>query len=233
MQNSKQEQISASAFIIIIAIPLPFTDFLPVRCDACDRIFCIGHYPYNQHGCALGRQRDVQVPVCPLCSAPVPTAKDVSPDLTVGQHIDQFCRSERRKIFTNRCSMKGCKKRELIPVVCGSCSRNYCLRHRHTADHNCDRTLAAQRGSQQETRINREAAAQRRLPTFMNQNHIQSVQGTMSEDEALAHAMALSMLESTSPENVVPNANQQSPQMVPCGGEGSSQNNLKDKCSLS
>ncbi|CAB4031453.1 AN1-type zinc finger 2A-like, partial [Paramuricea clavata] len=38
---------------------------------------------------------------------------------------------------SNRCSAKGCKKKELVPVLCDSCRRNYCLRHRHPQDHDC------------------------------------------------------------------------------------------------
>ena len=31
----------------------------------------------------------VQVPVCPLCSAPVPTPRGTLPDIAVGAHIDR------------------------------------------------------------------------------------------------------------------------------------------------
>lgn len=46
--------------------------------------------------------RDYQVPICPLCSQPIPNPPNASPDETVSRHIDQFCPSERRRIFTNR-----------------------------------------------------------------------------------------------------------------------------------
>lgn len=58
--------------------------------------------------------------------------------MTVGQHIDQYCKSDKTKIFTNKCSFKNCKKKELIPVQCTICKLNYCLRHRHTTDHECN-----------------------------------------------------------------------------------------------
>ena len=38
----------------------------------------------------------------------------------------------------NKCNVKGCKQKELIPLLCSECKRNYCLRHRHSADHDCD-----------------------------------------------------------------------------------------------
>lgn len=60
-------------------------------------------------------------------------------------------------------------------------------------------------------------------------NHVQSVQGAMSEDEALAHALARSIqeLDESHDRN---RRNQQ--QSVPCGGS-SSANSSKDKCLLS
>lgn len=33
--------------------------------------------------------------------------------------------------------MKGCKQKELIPVICDRCGQNFCLRHRHAQDHAC------------------------------------------------------------------------------------------------
>lgn len=161
------------------------------------------------------------MPICPLCREPVPTAKDVSPDITVGRHIDQFCKSDSRKIYTNQCTMRGCKKKELIPVICSQCKRNFCLAHRHFTDHKCDPTNAV--------RDQRANAAQRRIqsqqappPQRSSSNHAQAVQGSMSEDEALARALALSM----QPEGQLVQSHGNSSVTV---GGGSS----KDKCSLS
>ncbi|XP_022110932.1 AN1-type zinc finger protein 2B-like [Acanthaster planci] len=84
---------------------------------------------------------DVQVPVCPLCNKPIPVKRGEPPDIQVSQHIDSDCQSdpakEKRRVFSNKCSLKGCKQKELVPVLCSSCQRNFCLRHRHTADHDC------------------------------------------------------------------------------------------------
>lgn len=61
-------------------------------------------------------------------------------------------------------------------------------------------------------------------------NHVQSVQGGMSEDEALAHALARSIqeLDESHDRN---RRNQQ--QSVPCGGSSSANSSNKDKCLLS
>ena len=33
--------------------------------------------------------------------------------------------------------MKGCKQKELVPITCQTCKKNYCLRHRIETDHEC------------------------------------------------------------------------------------------------
>lgn len=130
-----------------------------MKCDACKQVFCSSHFNYEQHNCASGMRKDYQVPLCPLCGEPVPTAPGVEPDLTVGQHIDQQCKSDSRKIFTNRCSYKSCKRKELIPVNCSQCKRNFCLRHRHTADHECQATAAKANNVKSELEDKRTMAA--------------------------------------------------------------------------
>ncbi|KAK7496423.1 hypothetical protein BaRGS_00012345 [Batillaria attramentaria] len=101
-------------------------DFLPMNCDACGQTFCKDHIHYETHSCAKSYEKDNQVPVCPLCNSPCPVKKGESPDVVVGQHIDNDCLSdpakERRKIYTNKCSYKSCKQKELIPVKCETCT---------------------------------------------------------------------------------------------------------------
>ncbi|GAB0087973.1 Zinc finger, AN1-type [Sergentomyia squamirostris] len=192
-------------------------DFLPVKCDACSEILCSEHYSYEKHGCPSSKRKNVQVPVCPLCGEPIPTPSDVSPDLTVGRHIDQFCRSEKKRIFTNKCSFSGCKTRELVPISCSDCNRNFCIRHRHFNDHQCQGkvvppTRTIRSFFQSSTAASGNASSR----------HAQLVQGTMTEDEALAHAIALSMQEQ-----------ERKPQAVACGGGTQTSTSSKDKCSLS
>lgn len=126
------------------------------------------HYSYTGHNCPVALKRDVQVPVCPLCNAPVPGKLDELPDIRVGRHIDNDCKSDTakdrrnvshfiliswlvkqvnsfnilcstqlQKVYSNRCTFKTCKKKEMIPVLCDSCNLNFCLKHRHPQDHEC------------------------------------------------------------------------------------------------
>ena len=70
----------------------------------------------------LSCDQDNQVPVCPLCNAPVPVPRGQTPDIVVGRHIDDDCQSDpakekRNKIYTNRCSNKGCKTKEVCLML--------------------------------------------------------------------------------------------------------------------
>lgn len=171
-------------------------DFLPMKCDVCQKIFCNDHFKYENHDCPLSYKKNVQVPVCPLCNTPIPGIRGQPPDIAVGAHIDSDCQSDpaktRRKVFTNRCSMKGCKTKEIVPVLCGECSLNFCLKHRHFTDHKCEGKAAS-------LRRNIKNAALSRVP---QRNGILAVQGSMDEDEALARALALSMQDQNGPRKV-------------------------------
>ncbi|KAM6215344.1 AN1-type zinc finger protein 1 isoform 2-T2 [Rhynchocyon petersi] len=37
------------------------------------------------------------------------------------------------------CSFKDCTGKELVPVICPFCEKNFCLRHRHQSDHECEK----------------------------------------------------------------------------------------------
>ncbi|KAM6966348.1 AN1-type zinc finger protein 2A [Tautogolabrus adspersus] len=117
-------------------------DFLPMKCDACQEIFCKDHITYANHKCMSSYKKDVQVPVCPLCNIPIPIKRGEMPDIKVGEHIDSDCKSDpaqrKRKIFTNKCSKGGCKQKEMMRVTCDQCHLNYCLKHRHPLDHDCN-----------------------------------------------------------------------------------------------
>lgn len=119
-------------------------DFLPVKCDACSEIFCIRHYQYDNHNCEKAKNRNVQVPVCPLCSEPVVSTRNELPDIAVSQHIDQFCKfndklknHSKPKSNLQSCSFKSCKQKDLIYLECKDCRSKFCIKHRHPSDHSC------------------------------------------------------------------------------------------------
>lgn len=200
-------------------------DFLPMKCDACSRIFCRDHFPYEKHHCEAAYKKDVQVPVCPLCNTPVPVKRGETPDIKVGEHIDRECQSDpakaKRKVYTNKCSVTGCKQKELVPVSCDKCRQNFCLRHRHETDHNCQGFQGTGRGvssagaaamfrniskatskgsTSPSSKALQPSRPQPSRPTVAvpsahssRNTSAQAVQGNMSEDEAMARALQLSL----------------------------------------
>ncbi|VBB31479.1 unnamed protein product [Acanthocheilonema viteae] len=169
-------------------------DFLPIRCDACKKDFCGSHYSYDAHCCQSSYKRDMQVPVCPLCSKPVPVARGERPDKRVSDHIDSNCKSNpasalKGKIYTYHCSQRNCKKRELVSIKCNQCGRNFCLKHRFPADHDCmevkderplsNAALAA---------LRRNKNCRYESVTKESGNNLPSI-NSVSEDEALTRAL--------------------------------------------
>lgn len=69
----------------------------------------------------------------------------------------------------------------------------------------------------------------RQATNSRSSNHLQTLQGGMSEDEALAHALARSIQELDESHDRNRRSQQQQQQTVPCGGNAGS----KDKCLLS
>lgn len=191
-------------------------DFLPMKCDACQKVFCKEHVLYHHHNCEASYKKDVQVPVCPLCNQPVPVNRGEQPDIKVGEHIDRDCQSdpakEKRKIYINKCSMKGCRQKEMIKVLCNTCQRNYCLKHRHPQDHNCNDINTNNRHlspagvaalNRSKAFQSREDAGSSHVKNLTYQapgrasGRVAAVQGNLSEDEALARAIQMSLVESS------------------------------------
>lgn len=191
-------------------------DFLPMKCDACELLFCKDHLRYELHRCHSQYKKDIQVPVCPLCNQPVPWKRGDPPDLAVGDHIDRDCQSDpakkKRKVFGNRCTLKGCKQKEMIPVVCNQCDQNFCLKHRHPSDHICKkvnpadkaREAALARASAGSSRVKSSSSSKGNTSASLSESYrrpvpqrsVAAFQGNMSEDEALARALQVSMQES-------------------------------------
>lgn len=118
-------------------------DFLPIQCNGCKKNYCSSHYQYSSHSCINSANIEQiatnnQIPVCPVCGQTVPFIDGQrSPDDAISRHIDLGCKNQKKKMYTNRCNKKGCKKKELVPINCSECSKNFCLQHRVPTDHEC------------------------------------------------------------------------------------------------
>ncbi|XP_067911974.1 AN1-type zinc finger protein 2A isoform X5 [Heterodontus francisci] len=212
-------------------------DFLPMKCDACSQIFCKDHISYAQHRCTSSYKKDIQVPVCPLCNTPVPVRRGEMPDIRVGEHIDRECKSDpaqkKRKIFTNKCSKTGCKQKEMIKVTCDQCHLNFCLKHRHSLDHDCkvdgqhlskagNATIVRAQGTSKpsatpSTSKGTSSSRPSGLNTSAHQHYnsnpprpvpaSSSLQGGLSEEQALQRALERSLAESS--RNAAPSEEQE------------------------
>lgn len=191
-------------------------DFLPFKCDACQKIFCKNHFNYNKHNCnSLSvKNKDFQVPICPLCNQPVPFKRNELPDIMMSAHIDRDCKSDpaedrRRQIFNNKCFKKGCKKKELLPFVCNRCKNNYCIRHRNEIDHECAGATTNNKASNEinNKRLNffdnffqkqpetKQPVREQTKRTQPKQNNQLAQPNSMTDKEALDYALRLSMME--------------------------------------
>jgi len=92
-------------------------DFLPIKCNFCSEYFCSEHSPPDHHSCA---------------------------HLTAAGHTEKA--DGAIQIQRYHCSVPGCKKTELAPVLCNYCALQICLGHRHQADHHCEKLEPGVRG---------------------------------------------------------------------------------------
>jgi len=111
-------------------------DFLPFKCDHCKQDFCLQHRVPSQHSCGEVVDKDSRLPQCPLCQKYIVKGED--DNTQVEQHIRSGCKD---LVFTkrtkNKCSVNGCKHKNLIPLHCDDCLSSFCVRHRHPGDHQC------------------------------------------------------------------------------------------------
>ncbi|PNF21713.1 hypothetical protein B7P43_G10340 [Cryptotermes secundus] len=113
------------------------------------------------------------------------------------------------EVFTNKCSGKNCHVKEIVPVMCSECKLNFCLKHRHPADHQCEGAAGTARMRALEAAVARQAnlhAVDASLSSHSPkpikseptepETSAAGIQGGLSEDEALARALALSLQDS-------------------------------------
>lgn len=206
-------------------------DFLPFKCDACKDVFCKNHYKYEQHKCSSAYKKDVQVPVCPLCNAPITVKRGEVPDVVIGDHIARNCKSDsqrKQKIFRNKCLKPGCKRKELMKVVCDHCQENFCIKHRHPSDHSCKgsvhplskagraaimraETCSDIASSMRETAAHQppQSISASLLPRSCGMSYAATWQKGLSEEEVLKRVLELSLAEATQNDSQTPSFQQE------------------------
>jgi len=143
-------------------------DFLPFKCEACGKVYCLEHRAVFDHNCTAAK--DAVVPSCPLCGAPVAVAKGEDPNIKVDEHISAGC-PQQSKSHTNTCSYPRCKKYEVVPVICKKCFKNFCFSHRFPQDHACEghseKGVAAKKDTKKSTSSHSSSGANSNNPTAL------------------------------------------------------------------
>ncbi len=47
----------------------------------------------------MAKNKDFQVPICPLCNQPVPFKRNELPDILMSAHIDRDCKSDPAEVI--------------------------------------------------------------------------------------------------------------------------------------
>eukprot|EP01127_Copromyxa_protea_P010910 TRINITY_DN2708_c0_g1_i6.p1 TRINITY_DN2708_c0_g1~~TRINITY_DN2708_c0_g1_i6.p1 ORF type:complete len:294 (-),score=28.81 TRINITY_DN2708_c0_g1_i6:27-887(-) len=111
-------------------------DFLPFTCDRCKEVFCGEHRRYEDHKCAISY--DKVVPSCPLCNQIIHCKPGEDVNAKVNAHINQGCPKEVTATTKKYpCSLNLCKSKELQPIYCANCKKQYCMRHKLPSAHSC------------------------------------------------------------------------------------------------
>ncbi|EFJ44181.1 hypothetical protein VOLCADRAFT_45245, partial [Volvox carteri f. nagariensis] len=116
-------------------------DFLPFKCDCCNRTFCLEHRSYVAHSCPNAGAKETTVIVCPICAKGMrlKPGQDPSEAFDVHQRTDCDPANYDRVHKKPRCPVSGCKEKltTINAYRCKHCSQRVCLRHRDPGDHKC------------------------------------------------------------------------------------------------
>lgn len=116
-------------------------DFLPFKCDGCQKIHCLEHRAYKSHGCPKAYINSRKVIVCEICSTSIETTGKDS-DEEVKKMLEKHEKSkdcDPSKKKKPKCPVKRCKQMLTFSnnSTCKICRVQVCLAHRFPADHAC------------------------------------------------------------------------------------------------
>ncbi|GKD69012.1 zinc finger AN1 domain-containing stress-associated protein 12 [Tanacetum coccineum] len=118
-------------------------DFLPFKCDGCEKVFCVEHRSYKSHECSNSDHNSRKVLVCETCSMSMEIPRNSKGGkeeiaLILAKHEKSGdCDPKKKKKPT--CGVRRCK--EILTFSntssCKSCQIKFCLKHRFQSDHDC------------------------------------------------------------------------------------------------
>mmetsp|Transcript_36736 Transcript_36736/g.118097 ORF Transcript_36736/g.118097 Transcript_36736/m.118097 type:complete len:377 (-) Transcript_36736:61-1191(-) len=121
-------------------------DFLPFKCRYCGRSHCLQHAEPGSHECPkydAAANDGVQALICPMCLMAVRYTNDSETASEAAWHAHELVCSG-KPVEVPQCPVEGCTKRLTVSasVVCRSCGRRLCLKHRFEDLHVCRRASA-------------------------------------------------------------------------------------------
>lgn len=124
-------------------------DFLPFKCDCCNRVFCLEHRTYQKHACLKSGSRETNTIVCPICAKAIKLSAADDPNTVFERHTRQGCDpSNYAKVHQRpRCPAQGCREKlgAINTYTCKECGKQVCLKHRFAQDHQCPGRSGEQR----------------------------------------------------------------------------------------
>ncbi|KAK8799726.1 hypothetical protein WA158_006274 [Blastocystis sp. Blastoise] len=113
-------------------------DYLPFKCDCCDKYFCLTHRDYVSHNCPNADKRRITAQKCPECghTIRIDGTKDFKEQ--INEHMKNECTHIKKPKIT-KCPVKGCthKLYAIDTVHCKLCNQNFCTEHRFPDSHHC------------------------------------------------------------------------------------------------
>ncbi|EFA82448.1 hypothetical protein PPL_04873 [Heterostelium album PN500] len=99
--------------------------------------FCVEHKDPKLHECTKYVYKERRVHPCPECNELLVVGKDDDVDTVIVRHLDRDCGKKSNKPKSYPCTLKGCKAKEFVAVICDQCKENYCFKHRFPTSHKC------------------------------------------------------------------------------------------------
>ena len=114
-------------------------DFLPFKCDLCQKIVCLAHKTYAAHSCEAALSKDMTSLDCPVCRMTIKFSKAEDPDAVWHRHyaVSGGCKPPKSIVAPKKCP---CCITTLGPSntwKCPKCAVEVCLTHRLPEDHQC------------------------------------------------------------------------------------------------
>lgn len=130
-------------------------DYLPFKCNYCQRDYCLEHRLYACHGCEGAESKDITSTDCPMCANSIRFSKSQDPNLVWEEHYTHHCTQQPKKKTSKKCARGDCRA-ILGPsnaFSCPKCRQEVCITHRFAEDHNCAQALREARANALQLKI--------------------------------------------------------------------------------